>query len=125
MTPAPEKTAAWTAGPWSQSHRATADGTYWTQVYRADDPSYEIASLHWAPRRLDDRTTISDREANARLIVASPALYETLDRTRAGLRHIQDRLMSAGPEFDTLELTVSAMIREVNAALSSATGEQS
>lgn len=65
----------WTPGPWNQSYRLDQDGMYNTEVY--DALGKTIATLAWHPVPIKGGWA-TDRDANARLIAASPDLYEAL-----------------------------------------------
>ena len=84
----------YTPGPWLQSHRK-AIGGYSTEVYTPDGEV--IATVAWYPRRLNETTTGTDREANARLIAAAPELLEALQLYMDAVRNTKDKptLMSA------------------------------
>lgn len=57
-----------TKEPWGQAYRKGFDGMYRQQVF--DATGNTIATLAWHPVKIDDRTTTTNREANARRIVA-------------------------------------------------------
>lgn len=62
-------------------------------------------------------------EADAHLVAAAPNLYARAESAVAMLRHTHDRLSTA-PEYATLRASINNEVRELNAALSKARGEQ-
>jgi hypothetical protein len=61
-----------TPGPWSHDYRKSRSGGYSHEVF--DQDGELIATAAWYPVKLDDVTTTTNREANARLIAAAPDL---------------------------------------------------
>ena len=99
----------YTPGPWLQSHRKALGG-YRTEVYTADGEV--IATVAWYPRRLNETTTGTDREGNARLISAAPDLLDDLREAAATLRRYEALHRAKNTEDSTAKA-------EVNAALAS------
>ncbi len=65
-----------TPGPWACSHRLIfATGMYSTQVY--DNNGETIASIAWYPIK-NGNVTSTNRDDNARLIAAAPAMLDML-----------------------------------------------
>lgn len=61
-----------TPGPWSHDYRKTGRVGYSQEVF--DQTGELIATAAWYPVKLDDVTTTTNREANARLIASAPDL---------------------------------------------------
>ena len=69
-----------TPAPWFQSHRQKQGGAYSTEVYDVNGTT--IATVDWYPVKLAGGVTRTAREANAKLIAASPVMYEALKVAR-------------------------------------------
>lgn len=54
--------------PWKQSHRKCQEGTYSTEIY--DVTGTTIATLSWYPIWINKKGVTTNREANAKRIVA-------------------------------------------------------
>jgi hypothetical protein len=78
-----------TPGPWFQEHRKKANGMYATEVF--DKEGQTIATLAWHSKKIGN-VTITDREANARLIAAAPDLLDALQKISKELRTSNDRM---------------------------------
>lgn len=100
-----------TPGPWSHDYRKNRHGGYSQEVF--DQSGELIATAAWHPVKLDDVTTTTNREANARLIAAAPDL----------LSAAQQALSHCGPNgyLDFGKPATDAL----RAAISRATGEDS
>jgi len=61
-----------TPGPWETAYRKNGDGMFRQDIF--DNMGSTIAVASWHPVRVDERTTRTDREDNARLIAAAPEL---------------------------------------------------
>lgn len=68
--------AGHTKGPWFTEYRANKRGGYSQEVF--DSEGEVVATAAWFPVSLNDTTTTTNREANARLIAAAPELLEAL-----------------------------------------------
>ena len=68
--------SGFTPGPWIQDHRKGSDGMYRTEVF--SERHGGIATCEWTPNNLGNGVTETYREANARLIAASPDLLDAL-----------------------------------------------
>ena len=86
--------AAFTPGPWSQSHRKSGNG-YSTEVYCAAGQT--IAILAWYPVPTPAGIATS-REANAKLIAAAPDLMAALRECLACEFAVTDRTAIATAE---------------------------
>lgn len=90
-----------TPGPWFQSHRKSVYGWYQTEVYTADGEV--VATVAWYPRTLNDKSTTTDREANARLIAAAPELLEACQTIAEWLRREDEGFPDAAERRKTSE----------------------
>lgn len=61
-----------TPGPWSHDYRKTVRNGMAQEVF--DGTGELIATVAWYPVKLNDTTTTTNREANARLIAAAPQM---------------------------------------------------
>ncbi|WP_159918012.1 hypothetical protein [Pantoea sp. 18069] len=104
-----------TPGPWFQSHRKAIVG-YSTEVYTANGEV--IATVAWYPRRLNETTTVTDREANARLIAVAPELLEALQglEREGWLSHIV-----AACKKESADASLYASVTVARAAIAKAT----
>jgi hypothetical protein len=98
-----------TPGPWSHDYRKTVRNGMAHEVF--DGTGELIATVAWYPVKLNDTTTTTNREANARLIAAAPDLLEALIDARSQLEVYERE--ATGEAYNDLE---------INAAIAKATG---